>query len=265
MAEFIIKLSEEKKRIVDEAKEATLQIVQDAIDKQCYGSPVSFYYSCSEPVDSHTFCCIPTKEFLQKILAKLNEVSFKEDTNPDNINTFAYTNCPGEDTVYMCELFWSAPKHLCKDSQPGILIHEISHRLGTIDVSYKYLTVELYEEHGTLLGKSQCVEDDNGKDTHREEVLQVNADSLEYEFETIINHKEEYSNGRYPCCGETKINSVCKHRSTGHYNLHERFGWQRAEMKRKVDEFWNAHAEGQKMKYVKKKNKACEVIPVSGL
>ncbi|XP_036431813.1 uncharacterized protein LOC118811596 [Colossoma macropomum] len=267
MSNFVVDLAGEK-RITEEAKKAASEIVQDAIDKQCYGFPVSFYYTCSEPIDSYTFCCIPTKEFLQELLAKLNEVSFKEDTDPEENETYAYVK-PSDDIVYLCEQFWSAPNTLCEDSKPGTLIHEVSHLLGTTDVSYEHLTVEIYEDYGTLLGKSQCVKDINGKDYHREEVFQVNANCLEHEFETIINHEQVYSNGRYQCCGETKKNSVCKHRSTGHYYLHKRFGGQRAEMERKLATFWeerNAHAttEGKRMRYVKRKNKACDVIPVSG-
>ncbi|KAL6474181.1 hypothetical protein MHYP_G00177420 [Metynnis hypsauchen] len=246
MSDFVVDLVGEKKRIAEEAKKAASEIVQDAIDKQCYGFPVSFYYTCSEPIDSYTFCCIPTKEFLQELLAKLNGVSFKEDTDPEEMETFAYVIPNDKDNiVYLCKKFWSAPDILHIDSKPGTLIHEVSHLLGTIDVSYEHLTVELYEDYGTLLGKSQCIKDVNGKDYHREEVFQVNANCLEHEFETIINHEQVYSNERYQCCGETKKNSVCKRRSTGHYYLHQRFEQQRAEMENKLAKFWegrNDHA-----------------------
>ncbi|KAL7868060.1 hypothetical protein SRHO_G00094440 [Serrasalmus rhombeus] len=270
MSDFVVDLVGEKKRIAEEAKKAASEIVQDAIDKQCYGFPVSFYYTCSEPVDSYTFCCIPTEEFLQELLAKLNGVSFKEDTDPEMRESFAYvTPSKKDDIVYLCKMFWSAPDILHIDSKPGTLIHEVSHLLGTIDVSYEHLTVELYEAYGTLLGKSQCVKDINGKGYCREEVFQVNANCLEHEFETIINHEQEYSNGRYQCCGETKKNSVCKHRSTDHYSLHKRFEGQRDEMERKLAKFWegrkdHATTEGKRVRYVKRKNKACDVIPVSG-
>ncbi|XP_049331187.1 uncharacterized protein LOC125799169 [Astyanax mexicanus] len=268
MSNLIKVLSEEKQRIAEDARKAASEIIQDAIDKKCYGLPVTFHYTCSEPVDSYTFCCIPTKEFLQNILAKLSEARFIEDTDPEESETFAYVIPQDKDgIIYLCKQFWKAEDTLCEDSKPGTLIHEVSHLLGTEDIFYEHMTVELYEEYGTLLGKSQSVMDLNGE-RHREEVFQVNANCLEHEFETIINHEGAYSDGKYQCCRETKKNSVCKHRSTGHYYLHERFSYQRDEMKRKLEKFQKEITartnQEEKIKYVKKKNQACKKIPVIG-
>lgn len=207
----------------EEARDAAMQIVRDALEKGMYGFPVSFHYVCSQPVDSYKFCCIPTEAFLRDLLKTLQKVGFKEDKDPDEEDTYAYVYPGRDNTVYLCNQFWKAPDHLSQDSKPGTLIHEVSHLLGTEDVLYELMEVELYEEHGTLLGKSQRVEGLDKKVHYREEVAQINANSLEHEFETVVNHQGEYRGGKYTCCGETKEQSVCKSRSTGHYRLYKRF------------------------------------------
>ncbi|XP_034150098.1 uncharacterized protein LOC106023983 isoform X2 [Esox lucius] len=225
---YITELSGEKLRAAEQARTATMEILEDALEKRFYGFPVSFYYSCGEPVDSYKFSCIPTEKILRDLLRKTGEVLFREDSDPENSDTFAYVS-PGHDAVYLCNSFWSAPDDLRLDSKPGTIIHEVSHLLGTDDITYELLTVELYENHGTLLGKSSNIEGQDGKMHCREEVAQVNANCLEHEFETVINHEKSYEDGRYSCCGEIKKNSVCRRRETGHYHLHERFGKSNAE------------------------------------
>ncbi|XP_022527611.1 uncharacterized protein LOC103022766 [Astyanax mexicanus] len=267
MANYLMDLSEEKQRIAEEARKATSEIIQDAIDKECYGLPVTFHMTnCPEPFESHTFCCIPTKEFLQNLLAKLSEARFIEDTDPAESETFAYVTPQDNDgIIYLCEAFWEAGDTLCEDSKPGTLIHEVSHLLGTEDIFYEHMTLEFYENYGTLLGKSQFCIHVNGKEFN-EEVFQVNANSLEHEFETIINHEGAYSDGKYQCCGETKKYSVCTHRFRGHYYLHERLSAEKDLMERKLAKFREEIAartnQQEKIKYVKKKNQACEKIPV---
>ncbi|KAG9337007.1 hypothetical protein JZ751_029924 [Albula glossodonta] len=255
--QYISNLSGQKARQAEEAKQAAVQIVQDALQKGFYEFPVSFYYTCSDPVDSYKFCCIPTENFLRDLLAKLKRVVFKEDKNPEESKTFAYVY-PGDETctVYLCALFWKVPDYLCKDSKPGTLIHEVSHLLGTDDVTYNELLVELYEDHNTLLGWSGPMSGDNPKDLKgrpKEEVVQINANSLEYEFETMINHEGHYSN-KYSCCGETKRHSVCRHRSTGHYHLHERFPRQKREMQERL---WETSPR-EMVRYVKMAGNVCK-------
>ncbi|KAJ8001502.1 hypothetical protein DPEC_G00170150 [Dallia pectoralis] len=237
---YITELRGEKLQVAVETRQATMEILKDALRKGFYGHPVSFYYSCSEPVDSYKFSCIPTEKILRDLLQKTEEVLFKEDSDPENSDTFAYVY-PNDDVVYLCAEFWRAPNHLCKDSKPGTLIHEASHLLGTDDITYEHLTVELYELYGTLLGKSSYVEGDDGKMHCREELAQVNANSLEYEFETVINHEGRYEDGRYSCCEETLKNSVCRRQSTGHYHLHERFEHKRQEMEEKLQKIPAQH------------------------
>ncbi|XP_061078613.1 uncharacterized protein LOC133111976 [Conger conger] len=251
---FIRDLTGEKLMKAEEVRNAAVQILKDALEKGMYGLPVSFHYTCSEPVDSYKFCCIPGEAFLRDLLEKSQNVAFKEDVDPDYADVFAYVY-PGSDTVYLCELFWEAPDDLCEDSKPGTFIHEVSHLLGTDDVLYDLMEVELYEDHGTLLGRSQRVEGLDGNVHYREEVAQINANSLEHEFETVLNHLEVYRGGKYACCGETKKHSVCRSRSTGHYYLYERFHYRATEMEGRLKEVSPA---GMR-RYAKIKNKACRV------
>ncbi|KAL1005608.1 hypothetical protein UPYG_G00061290 [Umbra pygmaea] len=233
----ITELSGEKLVAAEEARTATIEILKDALEKRFYGFPVSFSYTCTEPVDSYKFSCIPTEKILRDLLEKMEKIVFREDSDPEHINVFAYVYPEDyNNVVYLCEEFWSAPDDLCRDSKPGTLIHEVSHLLGTDDITYELLEVELFELHGTLLGKLDYIQDkDEVEKLHCvEEVAQINANSLEYEFETFINHEKSYEDGRYTCCEETKKNSVCGERETGHYHLHERFDSKRKEMKERL-------------------------------
>ncbi|KAJ8390946.1 hypothetical protein AAFF_G00098660, partial [Aldrovandia affinis] len=148
-------LSGQKETQAEEAKQAAVEILKDAEAKGMYGFPVSFYYTCAKPVDPHSFCCIPTQTFLKNLLETMQKVVFKEDEDPENSNAFAYV-CPNDKTctVYLCKAFWDAPDHLQMDSKPGTLIHEVSHLLGTDDITYDILKVVLYEDYGTLMGWS---------------------------------------------------------------------------------------------------------------
>ncbi|KAJ8390948.1 hypothetical protein AAFF_G00098680 [Aldrovandia affinis] len=250
---YIRDLSGQKQTQAEEAKQAAVEILKDALEKGMYGFPVSFHYTCSEPVDPYKFCCIPTQTFLRDLLETMQKVVFKEDEDPEESYTFAYV-CPREDsspTVYLCKAFWDAPDHLCIDSKPGTLIHEVSHLLGTEDVYYELMVVELYENYGTLLGRSCCVQGEDGAWHYREEVAQINANSLEHEFETVLNHNGEYRNGKHSCCGETKKHSVCRWRETAHYHLHERFNHHKVERK-----LCKKHPT-EVRKYTKIKNRAC--------
>ncbi|KAL1005614.1 hypothetical protein UPYG_G00061360 [Umbra pygmaea] len=257
---FITELSGEKLVAAEEARTATIEILKDALEKRFYGFPVSFSYTCTEPVDSYKFSCIPTEKILRDLLEKMEKIVFREDSDPEHINVFAYVYPEDyNNVVYLCEEFWSAKPYLCRDSKPGTLIHEVSHLLGTDDITYELLEVELFELHGTLLGKLDYIQDeDEVEKLHCLEVVaQVNANSLEYEFETFINHEKSYEDGRYTCCEETKKNSVCGERETGHYHLHERFEYKRKEMEERLQNPVQPPDAHRPWKYVKIKNSVC--------
>nr|XP_023697814.1 uncharacterized protein LOC111859417 [Paramormyrops kingsleyae] len=256
-----VPLTESEQEIADKAKTAAMQIVEDALEKKMYGHPVSFHYTCSEPPRDpkfYKFCCIPTEQHLKDLLKKMDEVNFLKDIGPDTTNTIAYVCVPDETcTIYLCPDFWTAPDDLREDSQPGTLIHEVSHFLGTEDICYDLLTVELFEDHGTLMGKRNLVEDLQGNYQIKEDVTLINANSLEHEFETVINHQEKYDEGKYLCCNETKRNSVCKSRLTDHYHLHERFECRKTEMAARKETLCNEKTRAI-VRLAKIKGRACQ-------
>lgn len=261
-----------------------MEIVRDALEKQFYGFPVCFNRTCSEPVDSYKFCCIPTESFLRDVLKKLEEVKFKEDKDPEKSETFAYVDVGQKDnTVYLCQLFWGALDNLpcvnefnnkCFDSKPGTLIHEVSHFLGTLDFTYDRMTVQFWEYEfgkgfwmGTCLFEEFPTPGEKDKNPKRASmfVVQINANSLEHEYETIINHEMSYQGGMYLCCKETKKNSVCKGRSTLHYGLHNRAEFD--EFKKEMEEILQTHEQErllnmtsnkQIIRYEKIRNSACK-------
>ncbi|KAJ8343170.1 hypothetical protein SKAU_G00304990 [Synaphobranchus kaupii] len=128
----------------------------------------------------------------------MTKVGFKEDEDPKESDSFAYVR-PEMDasTVYLCKEFWDAPDHLCKDSKPGTFIHEVSHMLGAEDITHELTEVELrgpgLAAGMVLLGVRgpghAAGMDEDGECLYREEVAQINANSLEYEFETVLNHQ----------------------------------------------------------------------------
>lgn len=275
MSQYISDLSGKKLEKAQQIRTATMEIVQDALEKQFYGFPVSFNRTCSIPDDPYKFCSIPTKSFLQDLLEKLEEVKFKEDTDPEMSDIFAYV-IPGDmdDIVYLCECFWGALDNLpceyesnnkCFDSKPGTLIHEVSHLLGTEDITYDRLTVQFWEyEFGRGFWMGTCLVDEEDVDPARVAmyVVQINANSLEHEYETIINHERSYQDGKYLCCGETRINSVCKSRSILHYGLHNRPEFDK--FKKEMEESLQKHKQKmllnmtQRIRYEKIRNSACK-------
>nr|XP_006110231.1 uncharacterized protein LOC102446540 [Pelodiscus sinensis] len=150
---------------------------------------------------------ILTEKLVRGLISELGAVTFKEDLRKEiggksREHTYAYVYpTAGDRTVYLCPLFWKAPAHLGEDSQPGTLIHEVSHFLGVRDLTYSKAGITV-ACRGKLV-KSASDPDSLGKALR-------NANNIEYEFEITLNHKGGYENGRYLCCGETAENSVCE-------------------------------------------------------
>lgn len=163
---YITELCGEKLKVAEQTRRATIEIIEDALEKRFNGIPVIFKYSCSDPVDSYQFCCIPTETLLRDPLQKIEELSFREDSDPEEGETFAYV-CPkyGNNLVFLFQEFWTAPDDLCQDSKPGTLIHEVSHLLGTDAIPYGLLTVELYEFCEHCWGGPITLQTKMGRDT----------------------------------------------------------------------------------------------------
>lgn len=98
---YITEQSGEKLVVSEQARRTTNEILEDALEQRFYGFPVSFGYSWSEPLDSYHFCCIPTETLLRDLLQMMKEMSFREDSDPGESETFAYV-CPedGYNLVY---------------------------------------------------------------------------------------------------------------------------------------------------------------------
>ncbi|NXK45724.1 PLMP metalloendopeptidase, partial [Chauna torquata] len=144
-----------------------------------------------------------TKKLLRSLISQLQQAAFLK--NPCKARSYAYVKKNAWDrTIYLCPLFWQAPPELEKDSQPGTLIHEASHFLGLHDITYATASFRagaggaaIWTDHRMPLFESL-----------RKALL--NANSIEYEFEIVLKHRQPYRGGRYACCGETARNSICE-------------------------------------------------------
>uniref|UniRef100_A0A8B9S7Y4 Uncharacterized protein n=1 Tax=Apteryx owenii TaxID=8824 RepID=A0A8B9S7Y4_APTOW len=97
-----------------------------------------------------------------------------------------------------------APRELEKDSQPGTLIHEASHFLGLHDITYTTASFQVGTGGAVIWTDSHTP----AFESLRKALL--NANSIEYEFEIVLKHREPYRGDRYACCGETARNSICE-------------------------------------------------------
>lgn len=69
-----------------------------------------------------------TRANIEKIIDTLNKVQFKKVQGRGFEDAYAYVKPQDESlTVHLCEQFWKADTKLIVNSQPGTLIHEVSH------------------------------------------------------------------------------------------------------------------------------------------
>ncbi|NXL95982.1 PLMP metalloendopeptidase, partial [Alectura lathami] len=144
-----------------------------------------------------------TEKLLRSLISQLQQAAFRK--NPHKAKSYAYVKKNTQDhTIYLCPLFWQAPSELKKDSQPGTLIHEASHFLGLHDITYATASFRAGGGGAAIWtdGRMPLFE------SLRKALL--NANSIEYEFEIVLRHRQPYWGGRYACCGETARNSICE-------------------------------------------------------
>lgn len=213
---YLQELSADNMDIAKTAKQAAEEILRDALKKRdrvlCKGALWNFKYlnecekNCDHALPFMKRYATVTYKFTEKLLRVMSKIKFKQSENPDYETDIAYV-IPGDKTytVHLCPLFWKAPSGLAFDSQPGTLIHEVSHFLGTKDVLYADQDMQV-AAFG-IIHPSLCGDGEHTMEDAR--LMYLNANSVEYEFEVTINHKEPYSSGSYGCCGETRVNSVC--------------------------------------------------------
>ncbi|XP_039350359.1 apolipoprotein L3-like, partial [Mauremys reevesii] len=114
--------------------------------------------------------------------------------------------------------FWEASTDLGEGSQPGILIHEASHFLGIRDITYSKETISVACRG--KLAKLKVDSEPSVPDLNPLEKAVLNANNIQYEFEITLNHKGRYENGKYSCCGEKAVNSVCEKAVPDEFLIH---------------------------------------------
>ncbi|KAH0621202.1 hypothetical protein JD844_022266 [Phrynosoma platyrhinos] len=210
-------LTEEEAKIAEEAKQGALEILEDALkkkDKVLMKLPERIVLQREEREDfwmeRHA---ILTEDKVKKLIAELKKVRFKKNTSRNICAAYVLLFAHGMGrTIYLCDPFWKTQKYLGKFSQPGILIHEVSHLLDAKDITYEENTFSVGCK-GSLIKNSPAQSSALSDEEDWEGALRkafLNASNIADEFEITLNHRGNYVDGRYTCCGETKRYSVCE-------------------------------------------------------
>uniref|UniRef100_A0A8C3L900 Lysine-specific metallo-endopeptidase domain-containing protein n=1 Tax=Chrysolophus pictus TaxID=9089 RepID=A0A8C3L900_CHRPC len=199
-------LSEEECSIARQAQHVALEVLEDALrkDRLLMKNLKDVVVLTGEGGEGWVErYAMLTERLLQSLIAQLQQAVFLK--NPCKAGSYAYVKKNAWDrTIYLCPLFWQAPSELQKDSQPGTLIHEASHFLGLHDITYA--TASFRAGSG---GTAICTDGHMPLSETLQKAL-LNANSIEYEFEIVLRHRQPYQGGCYACCGETARNSVCE-------------------------------------------------------
>ncbi|KYO24514.1 hypothetical protein Y1Q_0017102 [Alligator mississippiensis] len=199
-----------KTRIAETAWQSALEILRDALkkkDRVLMETPQDLI-SCDSEQPSFWMerYAVVTEKRVRDLISVLEEVKFMEDLSKKNAYAYVYPKSRDK-TIYLCPLFWAAPRHLDKDSQPGTLIHEASHFLGTRDITYEPFS--FYVTCRGVMVKNNSTDPDSPKFLPLVTAV-LNANNIAFEFELTLRHRGDYKEGRYSCCGETARNSVCE-------------------------------------------------------
>ncbi|KAM9123533.1 uncharacterized protein ACDP82_013565 isoform 1-T2 [Pangshura tecta] len=199
---LFLELTKEKRRTAEAAKQSALEILRDALKKNQVLVEKPTEWLLRDNGDPKFWML--TAELVRDLISVLEAVKFMEDFSGENIFARVYAKSE-EKTIYLGPQFWQASKHLAKVSQPGMLIHEASHFLGTDDIIYEEFPVDC---RGLMVTTNSMSLDSANFVPLSGAVL--NTNNIEYEFELTLNHKGKYKNGQYSYCGETARNSVCE-------------------------------------------------------
>lgn len=202
-------LTEEKRKTAEAAKQKAMEILRDALkkkDRVLMEKPQDLVFGDSRDpkfwMERHA---ILTEELVRGLISELEVVKFMEDRTNEKWVAYVYSKS-GDKTVYLCKPFWELSTDLREKSQPGTLIHEASHFLGTHDITYSEASIYVACRGKLVKSKS----DPSAPDLKPLAKAVLNANNIKYEFEITLNHKGRYENGRYSCCGEKAVNSVCE-------------------------------------------------------
>ncbi|CAM5092892.1 unnamed protein product [Natator depressus] len=202
-------LTGERRKTAEAAKQKAMEILRDALkkkDRVLLEEPQDLVFGDSRHpkfwMERHA---ILTEELVRGLISELEVVKFMEDRTNEKWVAYVYPTT-GDKTVYLCKPFWELSTDLRENSQPGTLIHEASHFLGTHDITYSKESIYVACRGKLVKSKS----DPSAPDLKPLAKAVLNANNIKYEFEITLNHKGRYENGRYSCCGEKAENSVCE-------------------------------------------------------
>ncbi|CAM5092887.1 unnamed protein product [Natator depressus] len=198
---LFLALTKEKRRTAEAAKQSVLEILRDTLKKNQVLVEKPTEWLLRNNGDPKFWML--TAELVRDLISVLEAVTFMEDLSEKNI--FARVYPKSEDkTIYLGPQFWEASKHLAKDSQLGMLIHEASHFLRTDIITYEDVSVD----------RRGLMETTNSMSLHNANFVPLSGAvlnaNIEYVFELTLNHKGKYENAQYSCCGEIARNSVCE-------------------------------------------------------
>ncbi|XP_067423695.1 uncharacterized protein [Emydura macquarii macquarii] len=212
-------MAQRKEKTAEAAKLTALEILRDALrkkDRVLMEKPQDLFFGDrGDPrfwMERHA---ILTEELVTSLISELEAVTFKEDLTRENCYAYVYPKS-GDKTVYLCPQFWTSSTKLGEDSQPGFLIHEVSHFLGTRDITYSKAGIYV-ACRGKLV---KCSSDLQAPDLNPLWKAVLNANNIAYEFEITLNHKGKYEDGQYSCCGEKAENSVCERAVPDQFLIH---------------------------------------------
>eukprot|EP00079_Xenopus_tropicalis_P017522 XP_004917679.1 PREDICTED: uncharacterized protein LOC101732404 [Xenopus tropicalis] len=177
-------LSEEECEMAEEAKEITLRILFDVLEKKdclLVENPEDFI-----GLRRVRMCPLIPVYLVQDLIVRLLNTSFRK-INHMVDKTYHVPPDSEEIIVYLSPQFWQQKEMLACGSRPGTLILELSQILG----------YNCYLQEPTEEGEGNNVPP---------QVL--TAYSICWAFETWMNHKGSYCR-TYSCCGEEARDSVC--------------------------------------------------------
>ncbi|XP_065417387.1 uncharacterized protein LOC112061527 [Chrysemys picta bellii] len=206
-------LPKERRQIAEAAKQRAIEILRDALkkkDRVLMEKPQELFLDDSgDPKSWMKRHVILTEELVRDLISELEAVKFKEDLTRENNDAYIYSES-GDKTVYLCPEFWKASAYLGEGSQPGTLIHEVSHFLGIRDINHSKESIHVAFAWRGKLAKLKVGSEPSVPDLNSLAKALLNANNIECEFEITLNHKGKYKNGKYTCCGEKAMNSVCE-------------------------------------------------------
>ncbi|CAH2305321.1 Peptidyl-Lys metalloendopeptidase [Pelobates cultripes] len=192
------RLSEDELKQTMEAKQSTLNILNDALKKKDHllvEKPEDFTgHSSDESIP------LISPSLVQDLISELQKVTFMKSSDNVPKDWVAYVHYPSnERVIYLCPPFWNRSAFLGSDSCPTTIIHEVAHFLG-----YAHTVEETME---------------NVKKNHlnQQKILPLTNNSMESAFARYMNHKGTYTIGSYSCCGERSRDSVCDNSEMSFY------------------------------------------------